>query len=149
MPIGRELKDTMSLRQALAHCLPHCEMALMTFSAGSGCKGAAHITYGPVSMSTDVMAAVPKHAGCSRIAGQVRLGQPMPGSAIWKTSHGPDVLVCPHNRHAKTKSMPVMSPVSSHLPPLSSEARAFINNVCDGGETIGEESRDETKQRLI
>ena len=71
----------------------------------------------------------------------------MPGSAIWQTSHGPDVLVCPHNRHAKTKSMPVMSAVSSHLPPMSSEARAFINNVCDGGETIGEESRNETEQK--
>ena len=40
-----------------------------------------------------------------------------------------------------------MSAVSSHLPPMSSEARAFINNVCDGGETIREESKNETEQK--
>ena len=128
---GRELKETISLRQIVAELLPNCEMGLITFSAGSGCKGAAHITYGPMSMSTNVMAAVPRHAGCSRIAGQVRLGQPMPGHAAWKTSHGPNVVVCPHTSHAKTKRRPVKITVSSNQPGMMSVAEECINNDCE------------------
>ena len=137
---GRELKETISLRQIVAELLPNCEMGLITFSAGSGCKGAAHITYGPMSMSTNVMAAVPRHAGCSRIAGQVRLGQPMPGHAAWKTSHGPNVVVCPHTRHAKTKRRPVKITVSSNQPGMMSVAEECINNDC-------EKIRHETEQK--
>ena len=154
---SRELMETVSLRQALAEFLPHVELPLMTFSAGSGREGAASITYGSVSMSDNVTATVlPDHCRNSMIAGRVKLGQPMPCSEMWQRAGLPSVELRAGNRKNMTDIMPVMMVIDDCQPSSSSERcqtgqadRSNVNKVCQEESAELKETAAEIQEKAM